>query len=114
MTQWHTVADLDELPPGERVVYTVKLDDEHHPVIVFNIDDQLYAVSNLCPHAGLPLDAGDLAGCVLTCPYHGYAYNVRNGANIDMPDFEPPVRTYPVRVEGQAIQVDVTSPPEQP
>lgn len=70
----------------------------------------LTAVDNVCPHAGLPLGDGELAGTVLTCPYHGYAFDVASGRNIDYPD-DAPVRRLAVRVREGRVEVDVDDAP---
>lgn len=98
MSDWIDIVKADELPPGEKVCTK--------GVMVCNVDGTLHAIENVCPHAGLPLGDGDLTGKVITCPYHGYAYRVDNGQNVDYAD-DIPVRTLPVRVEGQVVQVDV-------
>jgi len=76
-------------------------------LVVMNIGGEYFVVANICPHAGMPIGDGDLAGKVLTCPYHGYAYNVESGANVDFPREEPPVRKYEVRVREGRVEVDM-------
>jgi 3-phenylpropionate/trans-cinnamate dioxygenase ferredoxin subunit len=79
-------------------------------VVIFHHDEGWFAVADSCPHAGMPLGGGDLRGCVLTCPFHGYAYNIKTGANLDFPDMEPPVATYAVKIEGGDVMVDMSGP----
>lgn len=40
---------------------------------------QLHAVTNVCPHALLPLTGGKLEGCALTCPKHGARFDLVSG-----------------------------------
>ena len=63
------------------------------------------AVDNTCAHRGGPLGQGDLDGAVVTCPWHGWRYDVRTGLH----DGSPPVRVacYPVTVENGTVYVDV-------
>ncbi len=85
------------------------LDVEGFSVVVCRVDDAVHAVANICPHAGLPLGEGDLQGCVLTCPFHGYAYDVRDGRNIDDPH-DLPVMVYQTRVndeEGVEVKLPI-------
>jgi len=98
MAHWIDIVKLADLPPGEKICA--------HGVMVANVGGSLHAIENVCPHAGLPLGDGDLAGKVITCPYHGYAYRVDTGVNVDYAD-DTPVRTLPVRVENDTIQVDL-------
>jgi len=103
MPDWTEIADADELPEGGRLCTTVN----KKPIVVLHVDGKLYAVSNTCPHAGRPLEDGEVRGLTITCPFHGYAYNLRNGNNLDYPDIEPPLPMYPVRVESGKVQIAV-------
>ena len=57
MAKWIQVGTEQELAAGEKTCLTV----ENQPVCVMNIDGDLHAIVNICPHAGLPLGEGDLA-----------------------------------------------------
>ena len=48
-------------------------------VALFNIDGRFYAISNMCAHEGGPLSQGALEKTIVTCPWHGWQYDVRNG-----------------------------------
>jgi nitrite reductase/ring-hydroxylating ferredoxin subunit len=63
-------------------------------------------VRDACPHAGKPLRDGSVCGTVLTCRYHGYAYDVRSGRHVDFPYDELPVRTLAVRLREGRVEVD--------
>ncbi len=103
MPEWTDVADADELPEGGRVCVTAA----GGSLVVLRVKDDVYAIANTCPHAGRPLEEGEVRGLTITCPYHGYAYNLRNGRNLDYPDVEPPVKTYAARIEGGRVQVSI-------
>ena len=108
MAKWIDVGVESDFPAGS--VTPVTAGDRS--VVVCRTDDQLAAVADACPHAGLPLADGELRGCVLTCQYHGYTYNVLTGKNIDFPHEEPPVPTFPVRVSEAGrveVQIEETS-----
>ncbi len=76
---------------------------------LFRVGDELHAMENACPHAGLPLSEGLLEGCVVTCTAHGWRFDVRSG-------FPPgdadgfPIPCFPVRVEDGEVYVDVDHP----
>lgn len=106
MPDWNDIANADDLPSGGRLCTQVG----DKPIVVVNTEMGLYAVANQCPHAGRPMEDGEVQGLVITCPYHGYAYNLRNGKNLDFPEFEPPIPTYPVRIEAGKVQVAVSDP----
>ena len=76
-------------------------------VAVYNCGGTFYATAATCTHAYGPLDEGDLQDCIVTCPWHGSRFDVRDGHVVDGPAQEP-VQTYKVtvtdglgRVEGQ-------------
>jgi nitrite reductase/ring-hydroxylating ferredoxin subunit len=50
-------------------------------VALFNIEGTFYALSNRCSHRGGPLGQGFLDGCMVTCPWHDWTYDVRSGAH---------------------------------
>jgi nitrite reductase/ring-hydroxylating ferredoxin subunit len=93
------VATVDEVPPGGSKVVVVA----GHPVALFNVDGAFYATSNVCLHRGGPVGEGFVDGTVVTCPLHGWEYDVRTGQNVANPVAR--LRTFEVRVEGQDILV---------
>lgn len=103
MPDWTEIADETDLPVGGRICTHV----QGKALVVINVDGTPYAISNQCPHAGRPLEEGEVRGVTITCPYHGYAYNLKNGKNLDYPEYEPPVPTYPVRIESGKVQVSL-------
>jgi nitrite reductase/ring-hydroxylating ferredoxin subunit len=48
-------------------------------VAVFNLRGRFHAISNSCIHKGGPLSQGFLNGEIVTCPWHGWKYSVRDG-----------------------------------
>jgi nitrite reductase/ring-hydroxylating ferredoxin subunit len=78
-------------------------------IVVFERAGALHACNNRCPHEGYPLSEGTFDdGCVLTCNWHNWKFDVSTGANLLGGDA---LRTYPVRVDGDSIELDVTDPP---
>lgn len=102
MSNWTAVELESELTPGETICANVN----GREVVICKTDKGYHAFENSCPHAGMPLSDGDVSGCVITCPFHGYAYDVRDGRNVDFPD-DVPLETYPIRVEEGRIEVDM-------
>ena len=93
------VASASEIPPGSAKVVVVL----GHPVAVFNVDGSFHAVSNVCLHRGGPIGEGTLDGPIVTCPLHGWEYDVRTGKNVSNPMAR--LRRYAVRVEGDDVLV---------
>ena len=72
---WVDVATVEEADEAE--VLEVMVDGR--PVAVGRIDGAWFAVDATCPHAGGPLSDGELDETELTCPYHGWSFDVRTG-----------------------------------
>lgn len=105
MSQWVKVCSPNELSDGQKICTAA----DGIPVVVCNVEGELTAFQNHCPHAHLPLGQGDLTGKILICPFHGYAYNVVSGRNIDFED-DVPLAMMPVRTQGDAIEVQLPAP----
>src|SRR5271156_3500604 len=74
-------------------------------VLLIASEGRLFAIANRCPHEGYPLSEGTLGpGCVLTCNWHNWKFDLASGKTLVGRD---PVRTYPVRLDGNAILVDL-------
>ncbi len=106
--QWIDAFDAGDLAAGD--VRVVKHDGGQ--VAVFRVNDrELYAVDNQCPHEGYPLAKGYVVDCVVTCPWHNFKFDLRDGACVLG---DEAVRTYPLRIVDGAVQIDVAGPsPEE-
>jgi 3-phenylpropionate/trans-cinnamate dioxygenase ferredoxin subunit len=96
------VTTVAEVPPGTARVFPVG----DREIAVCNVDGEFYAIDNVCSHDEGPLDQGEVIGCEIECPRHGARFDVRNGKVTAPPAFLP-VDVFPVRVEGDAVEVDV-------
>jgi len=102
------VAVLADLPPGAS--RAVRAHDTS--IAVFNVNGAVYAVDNLCPHAGGPLARGVLGGsegAMVTCPWHGWRFDVRTGRSPHLCGEQ--LQTFPVRVVDGAIEVELEADP---
>ena len=75
------------------------------PVIVTRVDGELYAIPGVCPHEDVSLADGDLDGPRLTCPGHGYTFDLRTGRCPHDPDLH--LRRYPITIAGDDVWVDL-------
>jgi nitrite reductase (NADH) small subunit len=68
--------------------------------------DRFLAVENRCPHLGGPLADGIVNGCQVVCPLHAWKVRLDTGA-VDRPGTAACVRTFPTRVEGDTVLVQL-------
>jgi nitrite reductase (NADH) small subunit len=93
------VARTEDLPPG--TLKAVRVGEEE--ITLAHCDGGFYAVQQHCIHLQGPLSEGELEGCVLTCPWHGWQYDLRTGKN----EFDLAIRlkTYDVQIEDGEVRV---------
>lgn len=72
-------------------------------VALFKVGDTFYALDNTCIHRGGPLGDGACSNGVVTCPWHGWQYDIATGACLNQPGES--VDTYEVQVDGDDIRV---------
>ena len=85
-----------------------KFDADGHDVDVANVDGTFYAFSDVCTHLRCSLAEGELDGTTVKCICHGSRFDVSTGEVLRGPA-KRPIQVYPVRVEGDALVVDVPS-----
>ena len=102
MAEWRKVSKVNDPEPGR-----VKLLDlVGEAVALCNVDGSYYAIEDVCTHDGGPLDQGELDGSEIECPRHGGRFDVCTGRATCFPAVMP-VQTFPVKVEGEDILVEV-------
>ncbi len=101
MANFVRVASVSEIAAGQGKV----IEMGGKTIAVFNCDGTFYAIDNTCKHQGGPLGEGELAGTVVTCPWHGWTYDVSTGISPDDP--ECAVERYEVKVEGADVLVAI-------
>lgn len=95
------MATLTELPPGG----SKEVEHEGRIYALFNVDGRLSAIDGICPHQGGPLAEGVLEGDWVTCPWHGWQFDVSTGKTSLNGRLTQPV--FEVKVDGQDILVQV-------
>lgn len=98
--EWTDASALADLPLGQPVAATAG----GVPLVLVRQDDQVYALSATCVHAGGPLAEGSVADGSLRCPWHGSVYRLTDGKPLRGPaaTWQP---AWEVRVDGQRVQV---------
>jgi 3-phenylpropionate/trans-cinnamate dioxygenase ferredoxin subunit len=95
---------LDELENGK----AVHVDVDGVPVAVVRIDDDVFAVHDLCSHADVRLSEG-IVWCEtkqIECIRHGSAFSLESGHPDTLPATQP-VATYPVTIRDGEVVVNV-------
>jgi nitrite reductase/ring-hydroxylating ferredoxin subunit len=109
-----TICSAEDLQPGQRKL--VKVDGSE--IAIVNIDGELYAFRNKCPHQGVSMVHGSIGGAmlpsdphsyqygkhneVIRCPLHGWGFEVKTGESLHN-DKNCNLKTYDVRQEGESI-----------
>lgn len=99
---WFKVAQVAECPPGE----ARELVAGDRIVALFNVAGAFFALDGVCPHQGGPLGKGTLRGCVVTCPWHGWQFDVRDGQHQASAALRHPC--FPVKIEGDDVLVEIS------
>lgn len=113
----YTLCSTSELPVGQRRAFGVG----GHNLLVFHLADGYYATQAHCTHLFAPLAKGKiLEDCQLQCPFHRARFDIRTGEVIEWANWPPgivnvlnavrhekPLRTWPVRVAGNQVQVEI-------
>lgn len=105
MAEWVRLCGQDEAPaPGG----LSEIEVGEHTVCLANIEGQLHALDNLCPHRQGPLGQGWIEGQTVVCPWHAWAFDCRTGL-AELPE-RAQVKVYPLKVENATVHVDLCGP----
>jgi nitrite reductase/ring-hydroxylating ferredoxin subunit len=115
------VGRVSDFPPGTHAVVRIG----RREIGIFNIDGRLFGLPNVCPHQTGPLctaprttgtleSSGETGwiprwvhdGEVVVCPWHGLEFHVPTGQCLAFAGIR--LRTYPVTVEGDDVQVQLS------
>lgn len=104
-SSYQTVCRVGEIPEGEARMFVVA----GTMVGVFHIDGRFFALANECPHAGASLAHGIIEGQAVRCRIHHWRFSIPTGKYLDEQKPQCDAETFPVRVEGEEVQVSVPS-----
>lgn len=95
------VAKATDVPAG--AIHQV--DVGGRPIALANVGGMFHAIDGTCLHRGGPLGEGTLEGSVVTCPWHGWQFDVLTGKNTLNP--AAGVACFAVELRGDEVFVDV-------
>ncbi len=102
--EWIPALAVDTLDEGESRVVA----HGRERIALFRLEEEtFYAIDNRCPHEGYPLARGSVRDCVVTCPWHNFKFDLRDGHCV-LGDEQ--VRVYPIRVREGTVEIDVRAP----
>lgn len=99
MSDYLKLCKINDIPEGEG--RTLECGEES--IAVFKVDGQFHAITNTCPHRGGPLGEGSLDGAVVTCPWHGWQFDVTTGSSPVNPSARVP--KFQVKVDGDDLYI---------
>ena len=103
------VLTVDAMANGSKRIVSV----EDKKMLLARVEDQYYAIDNVCPHLGGSLGDGILNGYIITCPKHGSQFDVRDGQVVKRGKITfikvkvENCRTYDVKIEGKDVFIGI-------
>lgn len=94
-------AKLSEVPNFGKKVVSVNGQE----ILLINFKGKIFACENECPHQGSPLHSGIVKEGYLSCPRHGYRFDLKTGNCLDNPAFT--LKIYPVQIHGEEIHIEL-------
>ena len=103
MPEFQAICKVGDVPAGEGRMFAIN----GLVIGLFHVKGEYFAIDNHCPHAGASLAHGMLEGDIICCRIHHWRFCVRDGKYLDedKPQFD--VRTFPVRVVGNDVMVEI-------
>ena len=101
VSEWVRVAGALDIPAETGKEFAVR----GRIVALFNVAGTFYAMDGVCPHAGGPLGEGVLTGRVVTCPWHGWQFDVTSGQHCLNANLRH--QAFPVRLEGSDVLIEL-------
>jgi nitrite reductase (NADH) small subunit len=102
VAQWVRLCGVADVP-GMGMVTEAEVDGVG--VCLANVNGELSALDNVCPHRQGPLGQGWIEGEAVVCPWHSWAFDVKTGL-ATYPEKER-VAVFPLRIEGENVLVDI-------
>jgi toluene monooxygenase system ferredoxin subunit len=98
-----TVCPANAVSEGNMGLFSV---GKKSVLVVWPTGGELKAYRGRCPHADMPLTEATFNGQTVVCPHHEWGFSADNGKCVTH-IVKNTLHPYPVRVEGDEIQVDV-------
>jgi len=100
MSEWIAVFNENTLMNGENSV----IDIDGTDIAIFKIDNEFFAIEDVCSHDGTEIASGELDGDEIICPRHGARFCVKTGTVKSAPAYED-IHSYPIRIVEGMVQI---------
>lgn len=102
MSRFVQVAKKSQIPPDG----VIGVEVEGRSLALVNLNGEIFALEDSCPHEAGPLSEGEVDGGEITCPWHHSRFNIRTG-RVTQDPAESDVATFRVRLVGDAVEVEI-------
>jgi naphthalene 1,2-dioxygenase system ferredoxin subunit len=103
MTNWTDVAAEAELFEVAGIAVT----PEGRDIAIFKVEEDVYAIDNICTHGHARLCDGFVDGNMVECPYHQALFDVRDGS-VNCGSATEALKSWPVKIENDSVYLDLT------
>jgi nitrite reductase (NADH) small subunit len=101
VAEFKKIANTGDIPSGQGRIFDIS----GNQIAVWNLNGNFFAFQNVCPHRGGPVGEGELNGTTITCPWHGWQFNIQTCQGLTNPSSK--LTKYDVRVQGNDVEVSV-------
>ena len=104
---WIKIEEPGDINPGTARI--IEIPGEERIAVFRTSDDEFGAISNVCRHQAGPLGEGCIVDGLITCPWHGFQYQLIDGAS--PPPFEEKVSTFEMQLSDGNLMLNPTPLP---
>ena len=95
----HEVASEQDIREGRSLLVEV----DGFPIALFKAGGKVYAMQDMCPHQATSLSEGEVEDCKVTCPGHGWQFDLKTGECINGAQ----AQTFTVIVENGKVFIEL-------
>lgn len=99
---FHPLLAVEDVPDTGYAIASIP----GYTILLARLDDEYFAVENLCTHASSKLEGGRLKLGRISCPLHGAKFDFRTGASMGGSLTQKGLRTFATRVIDGWVSVD--------
>lgn len=102
MGKWIKLTPIEEFPEGVARAFRLPNGEE---VALFRYQGSFFALDNSCPHMGGPLSEGEVEEGHVTCPWHGWQFDLKTGQCLSQ--LGEDAKSYPLCKEGPDLFIEI-------